>query len=515
MRIGRYLRISNKEQRKGLDRQLFQLERCVLEMGGELEDSPLYVDVLSGRNRSRPEFQKMYRDIEARTVDAIVAYRVDRLARDLEVSANLFRLFESTGVRLYDFQKMGYVDFSNPEEWESYAQRAVSAEGESRKLSKRIKSGYEYSRHLSKAGSKPPWGYIRNKETERYELDPELEKAVRDSVATIVRTGNFQRACRQIAKRWGKQWQPNSLRKWISNPVLRGHTGYDRQGRSWGEVKRDTHPEHAIISESEYQAIEELIAERRMYWGANYKREQRHPLGGLAFCGRCGTKMCITAGGDDDNEDKIFYFSCRERVHRIKPGEICTLNRSLRVNLLESAVISQLVQAAEAIVDVAETPIEPVKPPRLVELEALLTNLNRLGNDPALQASKSQLRTEIASIQAAMVTPQLEGFSENKALLLSIFGEPLFWQTMKPPEKRVAFTSLIERIVIDVAEVDTGETSRRGRPKLRLDWSIQMELKPALQARYQVPTVQISCAPRGSPCKPPGNPESNSGDIQT
>ena len=510
MRIGRYLRISNKEQRKGLDRQLFQLERCVLGLGGELEDSPLYVDVLSGRSRARPEFQKLYADIESKSIDAVVAYRVDRLARDLEVSANLFNLFERTGVRLFDFQKNGYVDFSNPEEWESYAQRAVSAESESRKLSRRIKSGYEFSRHSAKAGSKPPWGYIRNKETERYELDPELEKAVRDSVATVLRTGNFQRSCRQIAKRWGKQWQTHSLRKWISNPVLRGHTGYGHQGRSWSEVKLNTHPEHAVITEAQYQDIEALIAERRLYWGANYKREQRHTLGGLAFCGRCGTKMCVTASDHEEGGEKVYYFSCRDRAHRIKPENVCTLNRSLRVDLIEPAVITQLVQAAEGIVDVAETPIVPVKPPRLIELETLLTNLNRLGNDPALQASKSQLRAEIASLQASMITPQLEGFSESKALLLSIFGEPLFWQTLKPQERRTAFNALIERIVIDVEEVDTGAVTRRGRPKLRLDWLIQIELKPALQARYQVPMVQISCAPRGSSRKPSGTPESNS-----
>lgn len=514
MRIGRYIRISNKEQRKGLERQLFELERCVLGLGADLEDSPLYVDVESGRSRKREEFQRLYRDVELKAVDVVVAYRVDRLARDLEVSAKLYNLFEKTGVRLYDFQKGDFVNFSNPEEWESYAQRAVSAEAESRKLSKRIQSGYEFARHSSKAGSKPPWGYIRNKETERYELDPELEKAARDTVATVVRTGNFQRSCRQIAKRWGKQWQPHTLRKWISNPVLRGHTGYAHQGRTWGEVKRDTHPDHAIISEAEYQAIEALIAKRRLYWGANYNREQRHPLGGLAFCGRCGTRMCITASDYEENGQKVFYFSCRERVQRIKPENVCTLNRSLRVDRLEPVVIQGLVQAAAGIVEVAETPITPAKPPRLVELEGMLSRLNQMGNEPALQSSKDQLRVEIAALQAAMVTPQIEGFSESKELLLALFGDPLFWQTMQSKERRVAFTSLIERIVIDVVEVDTGELTKRGKARQRLDWMIQIELKPALQARYQVPTAVLGLPPRGSQHRRPRNPESNSEDIQ-
>jgi DNA invertase Pin-like site-specific DNA recombinase len=145
MHIGRYLRVSSTEQKKTLERQQYSLELAVIKLGGVLEESPLFVDVQSGRDNDRPEFLKLVQAIETRSIDVLVAYRVDRLARDLETSAWLGKLFERTGVKLYDFQKEGYVDFSNPEEWESYAHRSVAAESESRRLSKRIRSGFEFS----------------------------------------------------------------------------------------------------------------------------------------------------------------------------------------------------------------------------------------------------------------------------------------------------------------------------------------------------------------------------------
>jgi len=475
LRIGRYLRVSRKEQSKTLERQLFSLEQTVLKLGGDLEESPLFVDVQSGRESDRVEFLKMVRAIETHSLDILIAYRVDRLARDLEVSARLYKLFERGAARLYDFQREDFVDFSNPEEWESYAQRGVSAEAESRKLSKRIRSGYEFSRHKGKAGSKPPWGYIRNPETEKYELDPNLAEAVRDSIKILLSKGNFQESCRIIAERWGKQWQPNSLRVWICNPVLRGHTGYSHQGRHWGEIKFSTHPEHAVLTEQEYQQIESLIEERRQYWGAN-GRATRHPLGGLVVCGRCGTKMCVTLGHTTPTGRKNLYFSCRDRVHRVKP-DICTMRRSLRVDIAEDLVIDKLIQARETIATLGQTPTQPAKSPELLRLENLLVGLNRLGDDPSLWGSKDQIRAQIAQIRASEGSVD-QTIAESRELLLSVFGSRAEWEVLKLDEKRHLFRALVDRVVVDVTETDTGEVSKRGNPKQIVNWQIDVILKP-------------------------------------
>lgn len=480
MRVARYIRVSNREQKKGLERQLFRLEQCVGQLGGSLEDSPLYVDVQSGRDSDRPEFLKMLSALEGNELDVIIAYRVDRLARDLAMTARLYRLFEAGTARLYDFQRESYVDFSNPEEWESYAQRGVSAEAESRKLSKRIRSGFEFNRHKGIANSRPPWGYIRDSEAGTYKLNPELAPAVRDSVQIVLKERNFQRACRKIARRWEKQWKSNSLRKWIQNPVLRGHTGYGWSvdgGCTWSEIRYNTHPDEAVMSEADFESITNIIAENRQYWGTNsQKNAPRHPLGGLVYCARCGSKMAITLGSVRSDGTKLHYFSCRERVQWQKP-EKCSMNRSLPVQRVLDEVIQRLLEANGLLADVAGQVIEMPKPPELLELEALLRNLERLGNNRALQSSKDELITQIAALKSSHRGISGE-MTSNRTLLSSMFRDPLFWQTLKPDEQHQVFSSLVNRVIVDCQEIDTGQISKRKRPIIEVSWDFEIYLKP-------------------------------------
>lgn len=499
--IARYIRVSRKEQRKGLDRQLFKLEKCVQDLGGDPSSSPLWVDVKSGGDRNRKEFQSMVQAVENKKIDILIAYRVDRLARDAEYGINLGRLFEVNKVKLYDYQKSEFVDFSNPDQWENYAHQAVSAEAEIRKLSKRIRDGYEYNRVMGKAGSKPCWGYIRNSQTEKYELDPKFAEAVRGSIEIVLETGNFQLSCRLIAERWGKQWKPNTLRVWISNPCLRGHTGYKLQNKHWAEIKYNTHPDQAVMSEEEFKELQNIIAGRRLFWKSD-RQNPRHPLGGLAYCARCGTKMCVTRGGNIKNpkEDRPLYFSCRDRVQKIKPDNVCTMNRSLYLPALEDLVAEELAKYSERLATIAQTSSSPKKDPQILALENLLAGLNQLGDNPALESSKSQLKAQIALLEAKSNT-SIEDGDGDKELLISVFSDPAVFKTLQLEEKRAVFVRLIEQITIDVEEVFTGEISRRNRPKQQACWLIQIHLKPWL-LQEQVETVRFSYGWKSSRRKP-------------
>jgi len=476
LRIGRYVRISKREQRNGLDRQLFELEKCVLALGGSLDNSPLWVDIQSGRDFDRVEFQKMLAAINAHDVDVIMTYRVDRLARDLEVNAMLARTFEQQKIRLYDLQKSGYVDFNNPEDWSNYAHSGVAAEAESRRLSRRIKAGYEFNRTMGRASSKPPWGYVRNKESGKYELDPDLEKAVRDTLKVLLENGNFQKTCRVVARRWKKQWEYSSFRKWVSNPVLRGHTGYRQMGRKWGEIRYDTHPEHAVLTEQELKTLEALVAERRSHWGQNMKYTPQ-PLSSIVYCGRCGTKMVITRGTYcPKHGDKPYYFSCRERSQRVKP-EPCNLGRSCPVGTIEAAVIAELVKAHELLAIIAQTPVALKESPELLEARRKLDQLNRMGDDPEYEPSKARFIAKIAALQAEQGNQSSET-PENRELLQAIFANPLTFSTLPPDEKRQIFNGLVSKVVVNCTEEDTGEVSRRGKPKMLVSWSFEVYLKP-------------------------------------
>jgi site-specific DNA recombinase len=473
--IGRYARISTQENAKALDRINFTLEQAVIGLGGRVEDSPLWTEVMSGTKRDRPEFLKMREAVQARRIDVLVTYRIDRLARDSEFGISFGRLLEKTGVRLYDCQRSGFVDFSNPSEWESYASQSVQAEAESRKLSSRIRAGKAYGRHTAAAGSKPPWGYLRDKETARYRLDPALEAAVRDSVEIILTTGgNFTESCRSINDAWNRAWKPNSLRIWVTNPVLRGHTGYLRTGRYWAEIKYGTHLDQAILSEEEYEEIEGLIRSRKKYWGNN-RGLLGHSLGGLAFCGRCGSRMSVTSSNRQDNVVR-YYLSCTARTQRVSREHTCDLRRSLRLDALEGVVQDLLGGAARGIACLAASEVQTPKSPRLVEAERLLSELERLGQNRALESSKAQLRLEIQQLTAAGAF-ETRGSVESRELLESVFSDRQTWQNLNPNARRTVFRKLIERVTLDYSEVEIG-ISRAGKPKHKIDWTVSLEFKP-------------------------------------
>ena len=52
----------------------------------------------SGASLDRPALQQLLRDIEARKIDCVVVYKVDRLSRSLLDFARLLSLFEKRGV---------------------------------------------------------------------------------------------------------------------------------------------------------------------------------------------------------------------------------------------------------------------------------------------------------------------------------------------------------------------------------------------------------------------------------
>jgi hypothetical protein len=152
------------------------------------------------------------------------------------------------------------------------------------------------------------------------------------------------------------------------------------------------------------------------------------------------------------------------------------MRRSLRVEEAEAAVIRTLIAASETVATLAQTPSQTVKSPRLLELENLLAGLNRLGNNAALQSSKDQIRTQMAELQAQQGGIDTT-ISENRSLLVSVFGNRTEWEVLKPDEKRAIFKALVDRAVVTCVEIDTGEFSRRGKPKQIVTWELDVTLK--------------------------------------
>ncbi len=263
------------------------------------------------------------------------------------------------------------------------------------------------------------------------------------------------------------RWTHSGLRNWLVNPVLRGHTAYgrftteglDECGRrkfgkaildqSLWDIRRDTHPESAMLSEAEYQAIDEILTinarSRANTIDWIEKGHLRYPISGLVHCGECGGKFSAR-GTKRSGEKKQIYYQCQNYVRADCPQ--CKMIRSDRV---ESSIIQALIDAA-AIVN-AEAQKDPeqqhVPSPELTALREQLTGLKSLGTNPAIAVAIEETQRLINQLEFAE-SAQVETKERSREDLQLIFENREYWEfALSNVEERTrVFNHFVDRVVV-------------------------------------------------------------------
>lgn len=110
-----YLRVSSKEQVEnglGLESQRSRIKELAKEKG--LGISKFYIDKgISGRLRDRPGLNELLADIEDDGITHVLAYSLDRLARNLALSILIEKEFEKHNVKLYTALEISF-DLDDP-----------------------------------------------------------------------------------------------------------------------------------------------------------------------------------------------------------------------------------------------------------------------------------------------------------------------------------------------------------------------------------------------------------------
>lgn len=94
MKVALYSRVSTIEQEP--DNQLFRLRAWAEASGWEVASE--YVDVASGADPHRPAMGRMLADAKAHAFDAVLAVKIDRLARSMTNLLNVMQRLDSYGV---------------------------------------------------------------------------------------------------------------------------------------------------------------------------------------------------------------------------------------------------------------------------------------------------------------------------------------------------------------------------------------------------------------------------------
>jgi DNA invertase Pin-like site-specific DNA recombinase len=304
----------------------------------------------SGRtDESRPLYQELIRLISLGRVREVIASRNDRLNRN-SVEMNFFYNLCTDVGTAWTYTDEPEISSNSPWGAELRSQKAYEAQQESERLGRRQERAYFYAEEAGKAIARTQtMGYRINKARD-YEIDlikPDYSNAVGSYKGNPVATGELARMLidlffeRQTARQALKRWKQDILEfldlsivgnvalcdrllklsgsffcDWIRNPVLRGHIAYGKYKKilygdkldkkrysslpehEW-RIQWNTHPDQALISESEYQTIKKILDQNTQYGYAIAKQKltENEPasLSSILRCKLCGLRCLATS----------------------------------------------------------------------------------------------------------------------------------------------------------------------------------------------------------------------------
>ena len=276
------------------------------------------------RDRKRPEWERMLRDIEAGVIDGVGTYHGDRLMRqpwDLEM---LLKLADDKHLPLASVS--GTRDLSNEDDRFILRIEVAQACRESANTSRRVRRGWAARRERGEphTGGKRPFGYGaptgRTGRTGKIIWDysvvvPEEAAILREIVERLLSGESLGGVVSWLNKvcttTQGNKWSGRALKQVLRNPRIAGlmrHNGALVRG-NW----------EAIITPEQWENVNAVLrrkAEEHGYAG----RERRYLLSGIAECSGCGTGLMTKPSGGRNRKTARLYNcpnrECKQRVSR-------------------------------------------------------------------------------------------------------------------------------------------------------------------------------------------------------
>lgn len=314
-----YIRVSTYEQATeslSLDRQKELVERY----GATL----VFKDVESAsKKRERKNLEILLRLVKEKKVHVIVTPRLDRIARNIREFFKILDIIDDAGA---DIKLLDYPDINirSPEGTMLLSVLSIVAEMESKNLSSRVRSEKRYRRKNQYANYIAPLGYIT--ENNKYRLDERpflclledrpldfadhdydkcgydflvqgitLKSLLKEAISVFILTKSARATIDRFFKKYGIQrfkgrrggstkvlsWSPDGFLKWISNPVLQGHTTYlpgvSESAEGVDDLDKaafipNTHPDQRLISPDEWRDVFDAMALSRRI-GKAYEKD--------------------------------------------------------------------------------------------------------------------------------------------------------------------------------------------------------------------------------------------------
>ena len=240
------------------------------------------------RNRKRPGWDRMLKDVEAGRINAIVVYHGDRLIRQPFDLEKLIGLAESKGVKLAS--PTGTRDLANKDDHFILRIEAAMACRESDNTSRRRIAQYERWRREGRTRPGGRGGRAFGYATDGLTVAGPEADALREAASRLMAGEPLGAIARDLSARGitgasGRPLSHTSLRESLLRPRTAGLMPDGVSPAAWP----------AILGREEWESLRALIGDRGKSFHSYATNARRHLLSGIAVCGACGSGLQLRA----------------------------------------------------------------------------------------------------------------------------------------------------------------------------------------------------------------------------
>ncbi|SMD70634.1 recombinase family protein [Bacillus cereus] len=485
-----YARVSTEEQ--ATEGYSIKAQKDLLIKYAENNNLTIIADYIdegkSGKSiAGRPQMLRLLEDAKQKKFDAVIVYKLDRLARKTRDSLEIVETLGSQGVQLISLSEN--IDTTTPHGKMFYTVLSSLAEMERDQIVGRVKMGMTQRAKEGKWNGGQCFGYdVKNKKLVQNVDETKVVREIFDyadqgfgykKIVGILNRKGY------ITKR-GNVFSIGTLKGILDNPVYIGKIRFN-QYENWAEKRRSGKNKDAIIVDGEHEAIipEDLwerVQQKRS--ARSYKAvqsDQPYILTKLIRCPQCGAGM---VAGKSKGANKTYrYYKCG--TFHNKGASECSAN-SINADVAELQVLEEFKRIVteskflQRLVQKMNKERENAKKPLIQEKKRLEIALNKcdkyivnitdsLMKDPDLMPIFAE---KLKEQQQAKLTFQQQ-LEETEEKLLNTSTNPIDLMALNYLVKNIdsileQATSeekkeLLRMIIKEIEITPTAPTSREGR----------------------------------------------------
>lgn len=300
-----YARYSSHNQKEESIEQ--QVEECTeFAKANNITIIDVYADkAISGRTDRRNSFQRLMRDAEKKKFSVVVAYKSNRISRNMRNALSTQYHLEQLGVRIV-YAKEGFDDTAAGR----FALRTMMNVNQfySENMAEDIRRGMRDNAQACKVNGTLPYGYKKG-EDGKYAIDEPRAAIVREIFNRVQKGDRYIEIIndlnsRGIKTKMGKPFNKNSFNRMLVNERYIGV--YEHSGIR----VEDGVP--AIISKEVFYMVQKKLKEGENEQGLKRKLNSEYLLTGKLFCGECGAPM-VGISGTSRTGELHYYYTCKNR----------------------------------------------------------------------------------------------------------------------------------------------------------------------------------------------------------